>query len=181
MLLALGLSAASAVGQNVTVIMKDNTVHKYSAEYLSEISFRDVTPGPEAVEFKTVGLNVFSGGNVTVTLTDESGNVKCETDLYGSTDAVFLQAGVYEYATTCTPYTFDPIYSSVTTESGRHKVTGGSVTVAYGPEQTSSIFREPVPTTITVSASTSPLTTARSSRVAIKANSPLILPGSAPS
>lgn len=54
MLLALGLAAFSAAGQNVTVIMKDGTSHKFNADYLSELSFKDVQQGPETVEFKSI-------------------------------------------------------------------------------------------------------------------------------
>lgn len=49
MLLAMGLITASASAQNVTVVMKDGTNHTFNADYLSEISFRDVPKGPETV------------------------------------------------------------------------------------------------------------------------------------
>ena len=64
MLLALGLAAFSAAGQNVTVIMKDGTSHKFNADYLSELSFKDVQQGPETVEFKSILVEPYSNGNV---------------------------------------------------------------------------------------------------------------------
>lgn len=140
LLLALGIGSASLLAQTVTVFMKDNTVHKYNAEYLSKIAVREVAPTPDEVEFKTIDLNVYSYGNVTVTMENE--NVKCVVDLYGTEDALFLQPGVYNVDGSRTQFTVDPAYSQVTMGDETSKPASGSVTVSYGAGANPSIFRE---------------------------------------
>lgn len=143
LLLALGMTSATMLAQTVTVFMKDNTVHKYNAEYLSKIAVRDATPSPDIVNFETIGLNVFSGGNVTVNMTSDTGDVTCEVDLYGSTDAVFLQSGVYVVEGTRLPFTVDPAYSKITMDGDQpSKPKSGTVAVSIGQAANPVLFRE---------------------------------------
>ncbi|MBD5348826.1 MAG: hypothetical protein HDR84_06230 [Bacteroides sp.] len=128
-LLALGLSSVCAMSQNVTVYLKDNTSHKYNAEYLSDIKFRDVTPTPDEVQFKTISLDVYSGGNVTLTMENEGGDVKCVADLYGTNTAVFLEEGTYEVKNDFSPFSVSPQYSSVSIDGEVTKPVSGSVVV----------------------------------------------------
>ena len=129
MLLALGLITASASAQNVTVVMKDGTSQKFNADYLSEISFRDVPQGPETVVFESIVVEPYSNGNVTLTFKNADGSVECVTDLYGSKTATWLQTGVYTVSNTNDAYTMDPAYSSVTSSGSKNVITGGQVGV----------------------------------------------------
>ena len=130
MLLAVGLASFSAIGQNVSVIMKDGTVHKFNADYLSELSFKDVPVGPETVEFKSVSVEPYSNGNVTLTFKDESGNIELVTDLYGRKETTYLRPGVYTVSDTNEPYTVDPGYSSLTTDNNTKNITAGTVDIS---------------------------------------------------
>lgn len=129
MLLALGLAAFSAAGQNVTVIMKDGTSHKFNADYLSELSFKDVQQGPETVEFKSILVEPYSNGNVTLTFENADGSVQCVTDLYGRPESTWLKTGIYTVSDTNDPYTMDPGYSSVSIGGEKKNITAGSVDV----------------------------------------------------
>ncbi|MDE6393520.1 MAG: hypothetical protein K2L59_09680 [Muribaculaceae bacterium] len=129
MLLAVGLAPLCATGQNVTVLMKDGTSHKFNADYLSELSFKEVPQGPETVEFTSVEVQPYSGGNVTLTFTNADGSVSCVTDLYGRPDSNWLKTGVYTVSGTNDAYTMDPAYSSVTVDNERKNITGGTVDV----------------------------------------------------
>lgn len=114
LLLAVGLSGFCAMAQNVTVVMKDGTSHKFNADHLSEITFRDVAPETPPVEFKTLTVEPYGGGNVTLSFADEAGTTVAKTDLYGPADATWLHAGTYTYNTANDPFTIDPAYSALT-------------------------------------------------------------------
>lgn len=129
MLLAVGLSGFCAMAQNVTVVMKDGTSHKFNADHLSEITFRNVAPETPPVEFKTISINPFSGGNVTLTFTDESGQTVAETDLYGPADASWLHPGTYTLNASNDPYTIDPAYSSLKVAGQDKNFTDAQLTV----------------------------------------------------
>ncbi len=128
--LFLGLSAFCAVGQNVTVLMKDGSSHKFNADYLSEISFKDVVPETPPVELKTVALDVYSQGNVTATFADESANTQLELDLYGPTDAIWMHTGTYTLAATSDPFTINPTYSKAKINGKDVKFTDATVEVS---------------------------------------------------
>lgn len=129
MLLAVGLSPLCASGQNVTVLMKDGTSHKFNADYLSELSFKNVQQGPETVAFHSVKVEPYSGGNVTLTFENEDGSVTCVTDLYGRPESTWLTTGVYSVSDTNDAYTVDPGYSSVSIDNEKMNITGGSVDI----------------------------------------------------
>lgn len=130
MLLAVGLASLCASGQNVTVLMKDGTSHKFNADYLSELSFKEVPQGPETVEFTSVKVEPYSGGNVTLTFTNADGTVSCVTDLYGRPDSNWLMTGVYSVSDTNDAYTVDPGYSSVRIAGENNNITGGTVDIS---------------------------------------------------
>lgn len=130
MLLAVGLAPLCASGQNVTVLMKDGTSHKFNADYLSELSFKEVPQGPETVEFTSVKVEPYSGGNVTLTFTNADGTVSCVTDLYGRPDSNWLMTGVYSVSDTNDAYTVDPGYSSVRIAGENNNITGGTVDIS---------------------------------------------------
>ena len=130
LLIALGLSSVCAMSQTVTVYLKDNTAHKFNAEYLEEIKFKEVAPTPDQIQFDSIDLNIFSNGNVTLTMTNEADNVKCVADLYGTTEATFLEEGTYEVSNENTPFSVSPLYSSVSVDGESSKPASGKVTVA---------------------------------------------------
>ncbi len=134
LLLALGLSATCAVGENVTVVMKDGTAHKYSAESLSEIYFREVEPQPDEVVFQNVDIKTFSSGNAELDLSTADGDVACEIDLYGTEDTIYLEPGVYSVNSSNEPFTIDPYWTEVTINDYPSSVVGGYVNVAIGAE-----------------------------------------------
>lgn len=129
MLLAAGLSTLCVIGQNVIVVMKDGTRHKFNADYVSELKFQDVAPETPPVEFKTLDVTPYSNGNVELAFTDEAGTTICNLDLYGPTDAIWLHAGNYAFSTDYEPWTFSQNYSSVTIAGTKHNVNGGNVVV----------------------------------------------------
>lgn len=129
MLLAMGLITASASAQNVTVVMKDGTNHTFNADYLSEISFRDVPKGPETVVLESLLVEPYSNGNVTLTFKNAEGNIECVTDLYGPKDTAWLRTGVYTVSGTNDAYTIDPAYSSVKIDGETKQITAGQLDV----------------------------------------------------
>ncbi len=128
MLLALGISSFCAIGQNVTVMMKDGTTHKFNADYVSEITFRDVVPQQPAVEFGKLLVEPYSNGNATMTFESVDGT-KLVADIYGPGDATFLHEGKYLVDGSKGEFTIDPAYSSVTLDGKPRKITDGSMTV----------------------------------------------------
>lgn len=82
LLLALGLSAATLTAQNVTVYMKDGTTHKFNADRLSELKFRDVPQEQRMdVTFLQPEINVYSGGNANLAFKNEDGTVELTADI----------------------------------------------------------------------------------------------------
>lgn len=132
LLLTLGLGATCAVGQNVTVVMKDGTSHKFNADYLSEIKFLDAGQETPSVEFK--GIEIYSDypGNFTVSLTDEAGTTECVVDIYCPEDAKWLLPGNYPFDYSTDEFTFDgdPEYSYLTVDGETKAYIGGNVDIA---------------------------------------------------
>lgn len=122
--------AGAMTAQNVIVVLKDGSSHKFNADYLQQIVFEEAAPTPETLEFKTVGVEAFSGGNVTLTLTDASGKNIAVVDLWGSTTAKWLEPGTYTLSDANSPFSFDPSYSAMTIDGEKSAPTEGSVTVS---------------------------------------------------
>lgn len=132
LLLALGLATVSAVGQNVTVVLKDGTSHKFNVDNVKELSFREVTETPP-VEFKNIDVNAWGSG-CTLTFTDATGNVKFTTDIYNPSSEPWMHAGTFNCDSSTTAYTFDPDYSTVTLGEDTQNVTAGTIVVTLEGE-----------------------------------------------
>ena len=130
MFLTLCLGALSAVGQNVTVVMKDGVTHKFNADYLSEIKFRDAGEQTPPVEFKQVEVDEYTSScNYTLTFTDEEGTTKLVIDTYGPVGGKWFTPGQYKYDLTQAPNTFDgdPRYTYLEVGGEKKSVTGGTL------------------------------------------------------
>lgn len=137
LLLAAGLAGSMATAQNVTVLMKDGTSHKFNADRLSELKFRDVTQEESiSVTFLAPDINVYSGGNVNLAFRDGEGTVECALDLYGPTDASWLNAGTYTFTDSREPFTVDTDdrYTYLKVNGEARTITGCTVEVQYGPQ-----------------------------------------------
>lgn len=135
LLLALGLSAASVTAQNVTVMMKDGTSHKFNADRLSELKFRDVPQEQRMdVTFLEPEISVYSGGNAGLTFKDAEGNIELTADIYGPADAAWLNQGTYTLSADRTPFTIDPQYSSLKIDGEAKTITGAEMYVEFGPQ-----------------------------------------------
>lgn len=133
-MLLLGASAGLASAQNVIVIMNDGSTHKFNADYLKEIKFQEAPATLPVIEFTNVDLSVYSGGNVTVKLSNEAGDT-FELDLYGPMDAPWLHTGIYSIDGTNQPYTFDPSYTSLKVGETTGKPVGGTVEITLDGHQ----------------------------------------------
>lgn len=127
--------AASAVGQNVIVVMKDGTSHKFNADYLSEIRFTEAEEN--VVNFTELGIDVYSYGNATLTFKDATGENVAVCDIYGPTDASYLTAGTYNVEKTYKPFTVDPGYSELTIAGETLDLASGTLEISVeGQEYT---------------------------------------------
>lgn len=127
LLLALGLCAAGTNAQNVTVVMKDGTSHKFNADYISEITFKEATAAT-TLNFTSLSLNVYSGGNVTLNFATDDGNTVA-LDIYGPADELWLHAGNYSLSSSNAPYTIDPAWSEVKIGGMKLNITDANLTV----------------------------------------------------
>ncbi len=135
LLLAVGLTALSSLAQTVTVVTKDGKEHKFNADYLSEIRFRDAAPEPDKINFTKISdLSVYSNGNAAITMADANDTQVCKLDFYGPADASWFQQGTYQVNTVNSPFTVDPAYSEVTISGTKKKITAGNMTVASNAE-----------------------------------------------
>lgn len=135
LLLATGLTALSSLAQTVTVVTKDGIEHKFNADYLSEIRFRDAAPEPDKINFTKINdLSVWSNGNAAITMTNADETQVCKVEFYGPTDASWFQQGTYQVNTVNSPFTVDPAYSEVTISGTKKKITAGNMTVASNAE-----------------------------------------------
>lgn len=127
--------AASAFGQNVIVVMKDGSSQKFNADYLQEIRF--TSADEEYVEFKTLSIEAWSAGNATLTFLDATGDNLATCDIYGPTDAVFLNGGTYFVEGSYKPYTIDPspMYSALTIDGFDTDIASGSMNVELGNKE----------------------------------------------
>lgn len=136
LLLAVGLGAAGALAQNVTVMLKDGTSQKFNADYISEISFKEIPDAPDAVQLTNVSVYGIYGSEAILTFTNEEG-VEVNVDFYGPEDAMWLKEGTYTVNDTMTPMTVcnDDSYTYVTVGGEKKAVTSGQVTVAVDSEE----------------------------------------------
>lgn len=93
--------------QTVTFLMNDNTSYKYNTDRVKTISV--VSAGDEApvVEMTSVTVEVY-GNNAVLHFANVDKSVKIDLDLYGPTDAMYLNAGNYEVKTGGGAFTIDP-------------------------------------------------------------------------
>ena len=143
LLLALGLSAAAATAQNVTVMMKDGTTHKFNADRLSELKFLDVPQEQRMdVTFLQPEITEYSGGYASLTFTDAEGSVEFNADIYGPAEAVWFYPGTYRLQADGTPYTIDPECTTLKINGESKTIADAVMTVSYGPQTTDSRRRE---------------------------------------
>lgn len=124
------LLGTAAIAQNVIVVMKDGSSHKFNVDRLQEITFEEFTPAPEAVELTQFAADVYGGGNATVTMTDATNTNSLQIDFYGSSTAKWLEEGTYTCADDNAEFTFDPAYSKVKMDGEAFNITGGDVNVS---------------------------------------------------
>lgn len=136
LLLAVGLGAAGALAQNVTVMLKDGTSQKFNADYISEISFKEIPDAPEAVQLTNVSVYGIYGSEAILTFTNEEG-VEVNVDFYGPADAMWLSEGTYNVNDTMDPMTVcnDDRYTYVTVGGEKKAVTSGQATVTVDSEE----------------------------------------------
>lgn len=136
LLLAVGLGAAGALAQNVTVMLKDGTSQKFNADYISEISFKEIPDAPDAVQLTNVSVFGIYGSEAILTFTNEEG-VEVNVDFYGPEDAMWLNEGAYNVNDTMDPMTVctDDRYTYVTVGGEKKAVTSGQATVAVDSEE----------------------------------------------
>lgn len=128
MLLAIGLATTSAIAQNVTVFMKDGSSHKFNTDYVSEMSFKEIST-VETVEFNQVSVTPYSNGNVSLTFTNAEGNTTLVADVYCGSDAIWFQPGTYTVDGSNDAFTMDPSWSSLTIDGEKTNITSGTMNV----------------------------------------------------
>lgn len=130
--LALGLMAAGANAQNVTVVLNDGSAHRIPAEEIKQITFvEEETPEIRTTTFNKITVNPYSNGNVTLIFSNNEDGIEAVIDTYGPTDETYLQPGLYTGSTENTPMTFDlGQYSYVTVGDSKLSLTEGTLNIA---------------------------------------------------
>ena len=131
-LLALGASAFSASAQSMTVVLTDGSTKKFGTDYVSQVTLREGQTDVPTVEMTQIKVEPYSGGNVTLTLSNVDETTVYSLDLYGPETAVYLHDGTYQGSFTGTEYYFDlkEDYTFVKTNGQRLSVAAGTVTVS---------------------------------------------------
>lgn len=131
-LLALGASAFSASAQSMTVVLTDGSTKKFGTDYVSQVTLREGQTDVPTVEMTQIKVEPYSGGNVTLTLSNVDETTVYSLDLYGPETAVYLHAGTYQGSFTGTEYYFDlkEDYTFVKINGQRMSVAAGTVTVS---------------------------------------------------
>lgn len=110
-LLTTALTAAlcvfSAAAQTVVITSTDGTVTKFPSDRVKEITFENVgQPDPGTIVFNNVSASAYSGG--LQELVFEQDNKKLVLNIYGPSNAAFLNDGEYTLSSTNAPFTIDP-------------------------------------------------------------------------
>lgn len=121
--------AASALGQNVIVVMNDGTSHKFNADYIKEIRFAE-DQEENSILFTDIYLNNYGGGNFNMRLTDASGENSADLDMWCPYESTSLPVGVYEVNESGAVFTVDPSWSSLIIGGEAAELASGSVTVS---------------------------------------------------
>ena len=131
-LLALGASAFAASAQSMTVVLTDGSTKKFGTDYVSQVTLREGQTDVPTVEMTQIKVEPYSGGNVTLTLSNVDETTVYSLDLYGPETAVYLHAGTYQGSFTGTEYYFDlkEDYTFVKINGQRMSVAAGTVTVS---------------------------------------------------
>lgn len=127
--LAVGLGVLTASAQSVTVVLKDGTMKRFGAEYISKMQFEEATNVGDVVQVDRVSMNVYSEGNVVMTL--KGADVTLELDMY-MPKVGYLPAGDYAVTSGNGAYTIDPNpqYTYVNVGGVKRTISSGHMTVA---------------------------------------------------
>lgn len=128
-----GLCAPLLSGQTVTILDKEGVAHKFNADYVKDITFTKQAP-TDVKTYTAVAAEPYGNGNVGLTFSGED----CPTvhlDTYGTSEAVFLQTGVYPVASGSEMYIApDAKYTYAEVGGQNVAITAGQMTVEDGME-----------------------------------------------
>lgn len=128
-MMALALCSLGAAAQSVTVVLNDNTAHKFGADYIKEITFQEATSGDDQT-VSSIGVDAYSGGNVTLTFNLPDGS-SLVCDAYGPKTALYLMPGEYTVASSGSEFWIDnSSYSYYLKDDVKTALASGTMTVA---------------------------------------------------
>lgn len=128
-----GLCAPLLSGQTVTILDKEGVAHKFNADYVKDITFTKQAQ-TDVKTYTAVAAEPYGNGNVGLEFSGED----CPTvhlDTYGTSEAVFLQTGVYPVASGSEMYIApDAKYTYAEVGGQNVAITAGQMTVEEGME-----------------------------------------------
>ena len=132
LLCAIGILALNA--QTVTILDKQGVSHKFNTDYVQEITFSDKEV-VEPMEFTTLTAEAYGNGNAELDFRGD-GLPIVHLDLYGTSQALYLETGVYDVAASGSEMYIktDPSYTYVYEETVQTPIVGGRMTVEEGME-----------------------------------------------
>lgn len=135
-LLAVALPAV-APAQTMTVYEKDGTLHKFNTDYISEVSFEEVSPDEDGYVFTKLTVDeVYNCSNVVLLLATEDDKVKVALDVYSLSTTAFLDPGVYTVGAADGLHVDTGSYSSVNIDGEAKSLKSGTMTVTKGEAYT---------------------------------------------
>ncbi len=127
------LCAASMSAQTMIVLDKSGEQHRFGVNRIEQITFDEIEdePDPDLIDYTAVTVSPYSGGNVGMTFTDAEGKNIINLDMWGTTEATYLEAGTYTVNAMNNQWTIDPSYSYFMPEAGQTPdyIGAGQVTV----------------------------------------------------
>lgn len=105
LMLAMALGASGAMAQSVVVVLNDGTQQKFATDYVKEIYFTEESGPSDEMPLMLTEKNVYSNGNVLMSFSPATEELNVVLDIYGPTDALYLNPGTYEVNGTYGPFT----------------------------------------------------------------------------
>lgn len=105
LMLAMALGASGAMAQSVVVVLNDGTQQKFATDYVKEIYFTEEGGPVEETPLLLSGKDVYGNGNAVLRFSPYTESLNVVLDIYGPTDATYLNPGTYEVAGGNTPFT----------------------------------------------------------------------------
>lgn len=106
---ALAFGATALMAQTMIVVDKSDNQYRFGVDRIAQITFEEAVD--PVVEVTPTYIQPYGSGNVDFVFQDLQGSYMIDLDIYGTTEATYLEAGTYTVDNSNAPFTIGTTYS----------------------------------------------------------------------